>query len=143
MSVLLPLTLHLAVALGIYALAGSLGLLLMPAERKARLWEEMTDAPGLLFGYGALAFAVGAAWIMAHQEWITPLGTIVSIAGWIIAVEGVLLLAVPALMVRLMLAMRPLTVPLCIVGIVIGALLIMAGLTGIANAVPDYMTTPV
>ena len=30
---------------------------------------------------------------MVHQEWITPLGTIITLAGWIIAIEGVLLLA--------------------------------------------------
>ena len=143
MSVLLPLTLNLAIALGIYAFAGSLGVLLSPAERRTRLVEEMVESPGLIFAYGAIAFAVGATWVMVHQEWITLLGTIVTLAGWIIAIEGVLLLAFPAIVVRLALAMRPVLVPACIVGIIIGLLLIVLGLTGIANAVPAYMTSPV
>lgn len=142
MSVLLPLTLHLAVAFGAYVFAGSLGVLLMPAARRARLWEEMAESPGLLFGYGALALAVGAAWIMAHQEWMTPLGTLLSLVGWIIALEGVLLLALPALFMRLVLAIRPILVPLCILGLVIGLLLILAGLTGRADARFDLARAP-
>ena len=143
MSVLLPLTMKLALALGIYALAGSLGVLLSSPERRARLFEEMADSPGLMYAYGIIAFAIGATWLMVHQEWLTPLGTIVTLAGWIIAIEGVLLLAFPAIIVRFALALRPVLVPACIVGIVLGALLIILGLTGVANAVPEYLTTPV
>ena len=143
MSVLLPLTLKLAIVLGIYAVAGSLGLLLSPPERRTRLFEEMTESPGLVFGYGVIAFAIGAAWLLVHQEWLTPLGTIVTLAGWIIAIEGVLLLAFPAIMIRFALATRKVLVPACIVGIILGVVLIILGLTGVANAVPDYVATPV
>jgi hypothetical protein len=143
MSALLPLTLKLAIALGIYALAGSLGVLLSSAERRTRLFEELVESPGLIFGCGVIAFAIGATWLMVHQEWITPLGIIVTLAGWIIAIEGVLLLAFPAIVVRFAGALRPVLVPACRVGIVLGVLLIILGLTGVANAVPDYMTSPV
>ncbi|HEY1124594.1 MAG TPA: DUF2065 domain-containing protein [Sphingobium sp.] len=135
MSVLMPLTLHLAVALGVYIVAASLGMLFTPAARVDRLYAELADSPGLILAYGVIAFAIGAAWLMVHQEWITPLGIIVSIAGWIFAAEGVLMLAAPALMVRLAAVFRPILRPACIVAILLGALLVFAGLTGQADAV--------
>ena len=135
MSVLMPLTLHLAVALGVYIAAASLGMLLMPAARVDRLYADLADSPGLILAYGVIAFAVGAVWLMVHQEWITPLGIIVSIAGWVVAVEGVLMLVAPALMIRLSAVFRPILRPACIVAILLGALLVFAGLTGRADAV--------
>jgi len=137
MSVFMPLTLHLAVALGAYIVVASLGMLLAPADRIDRLYEEMQDSPGLMLAFGVIAFAVGAAWLMAHREWITPLGFAVSIAGWIFVIEGLLMLVAPAVMVRLFAVVRPILRPACVVAILVGALLIFAGLTGRADA-PGY-----
>lgn len=137
MSVFMPLTLHLAVALGAYIVIASLGMLLAPADRIDRLYEEVRDSPGLMLAFGVFAFAIGAAWLMAHREWLTPLGIVVSIAGWIFVIEGVLMLVAPAIMVRLFAAFRPILRPACLVAILIGALLIFAGLTGRADA-PGY-----
>jgi len=134
MSVLTPLTLHLAVALGVYAIAASLGLLLMPAARTDRLFDEMAESPALILGYGVIAFAIGAAWVTVHRDWMTPLGIIISLSGWWIALEGVALLASPALMVGIARALRPQIRLWSIIAMVIGALLILAGVTGIADA---------
>lgn len=134
MSVLMPITLNLAIALGIYALAGSLGMLLMPAERADRLFDELLESPGLVFAYGLIAFAIGATWIMVHRDWMTPLGIVISLAGWWIALEGVVMLALPGLMARIARILRPRIRLWCMIGIVIGALLILAGVTGVADA---------
>lgn len=134
MSVLMPLTLNLAVALGVYALAGSIGILLSPPERTARLFDEIANSPGLIFAYGVIAFAIGATWIMVHHDWITPLGIIISLAGWLITIEGVLFLAFPQVLVAFALKFKSNMKPWCLIGIVLGLLLIVAGLTGIADA---------
>ncbi len=107
----------------------------MPAARIGRLYEELLESPGLVLAYGVIAFAIGAVWLMVHQEWLTPLGLVVSLAGWIILIEGVLMLAAPALIVRVFAVFRPILRPACIVAIVIGLLLVIAGLTGRADAV--------
>ncbi|MBO9581529.1 MAG: DUF2065 domain-containing protein [Sphingobium sp.] len=137
MSVFMLLTLHLAVALGVYIVVASLAMLLAPADRIDRLYEEMRDSPGLMLAFGVFAFAIGAVWLMVHREWITPLGIVISVVGWIFAVEGVLMLVAPAVMVRLFAVFRPILRPACMVAIVIGALLVLAGLTGRADA-PGY-----
>lgn len=136
MSVYLPLTLHLAVALGVYAFAGSLGMLLMPRERLDRLFDEMGQSPGLMFAYSVIAFAVGAALIMVHHDWISPLGIVVTLAGWLIGIEGVAMLAFPSAMARIAAAFRPQIRLWCVLGLVLGALLILAGLAGRADALP-------
>ena len=130
----MPLTLHLAVAFGVYIAAASLGMLLMPAARVERLYQELADSPGLVMAYGVIAFVVGAAWIMVHHEWLTGLGMVVSLVGWIMAIEGVLMLAAPAVMIRIALVFRPVLKPACVIAIVVGVLLIVAGLTGRADA---------
>ncbi len=134
MSVLVPLTLHLSVALGVYCLAASLGLLIAPRERIAGLFEEMADSPGLLYAFGLITLAIGSAWIMAHREWTTPLGIAVSLAGWIAAIEGVLLLALPGLMVRIMLVFRSIVRPCAVAGVLIGLVFILLGLLGRPDA---------
>jgi len=136
MSVYLPLTLHLAVALGAYAFAGSLGMMLMPRERTDRLFEEIGQSPGLMFAYGVIALAIGSVWIMAHRDWISPLGIVISAAGWWIALEGVVMLAFPAAVARFAAMLRPQIRLWLVLGLVLGLLLIVAGLTGRADALP-------
>ena len=93
-------TAWLSVLLGVYLLAGGIGALV-----RGNLWPEMIAeferSPALVAITGAVAFAVGAIIVSVHNLWTSPAAIIVSIAGWMAVVEGLCLLAVPHLWLRL------------------------------------------
>lgn len=87
-----PVTETIAAFLGLYMLAGGLGLL---AERGvwSRVIQGIADSPALGYLTGIIVFVVGAAIVAVHNRWGTPLEIIVSLIGWAGLVEGVLMLA--------------------------------------------------
>ena len=93
-------TVWLSVLLGAYLIAGGIG-----ALAHGRDWPEIVAeferSPALVAVTGAVAFAVGAVIVSVHNQWTSPAAIIVSLAGWWAVVEGLVLVAVPDLYLRL------------------------------------------
>ncbi len=125
------LTLSLATAFGVYALAGGISLLAAPARWRGVL-DELAGSPALVSITGVLAFALGATLTIIHDLWTDPLAVTVSLLGWISALEGLVLIAWPAPFLRLITALTrpgPITV-YAIAALLLGAILLFAGMTG-------------
>jgi uncharacterized protein YjeT (DUF2065 family) len=95
-----PLTLHLMGALGLYLVAVGAGILLAP-ERWQAMGEEMERSPALTVTMGVATYAIGVALLGVHHGVADPLQIIVTAVGAIAALEGLLLLAVPKVMMAL------------------------------------------
>jgi hypothetical protein len=129
------LTLQLAQAIGLYALAAGIGLLLVPGRMTAIL-AEMESSPGLTYAFGVIAFALGIAILIPHHLLYDPLSCFVTGLAAAATAQGALILAAPRIFFALA---RPAAFPerlLAIVAIVGGAVLFLAGFTGRADALP-------
>jgi len=82
----------LAALIGLYFLAGGVGLL-VDRNNATKLMRELTAQP--MFGYlgGLIAFAIGGAIVGVHNNWNSLLSGFVSLVGWLSLLEGVLMLA--------------------------------------------------
>jgi hypothetical protein len=93
-----PLTLHLLGAIGLYTVAIGAGALIDPGRWQG-LGAEMERSPGLTMLMGLVTFAVGVALLGVHHGLADPLQILVSATGAIAALEGLLILAVPRVMI--------------------------------------------
>ncbi len=91
-------TLWLSVLLGAYLVAGGIGALL---RGDSEMIGEFERSPALVAISGAVAFAIGALIVSIHNRWSDPAAILVSAAGWIAIAEGLVLLALPDLWLRL------------------------------------------
>ena len=129
----LPLTLDLLVAFGLYCLAAGVGGVLAP-ERWRGMLEDL-ERPAVSYIAGFAVFAIGVAIILAHNLWTDPLAILVSLLGWGAAIEGLILIATPALLLAIA---RPFLGAIRIwafVSVFIGAVLIAIGMTAHANPI--------
>lgn len=129
------LTLQLAQALGLYAMAAGIGILAAPDRFRAIL-GEMEASPGLCYAFGLAAFAIGTAILIPHHLLADPLAAVVTIIAACAAIEGLLLLAAPQILIAIG---RPFLAAVRLWGIVailLGLLLFLAGFTGRADALP-------
>ncbi len=127
------LTLRLAEAFGLYLAAIGAGALIAP-DRWRAIGDEFERSPGLTLLSGVLAFAFGALIFGVHHSLTDPLAIVVTIAGAIGAVEGLVLLAVPQALTgisRFAFARPRLW---AIVAVLLGVAFFVAGLTGHATA---------
>jgi len=120
-------TAWLSVLLGAWLLAGGLG-----AIARGNLWPEIVAdferSPALVAITGAVAFAVGALIVTFHNLWASPAAIIVSAAGWMAVLEGLTLLAVPDLWLRLARAVMKGAKIWGVVMLVLGAFLLSSAL---------------
>jgi hypothetical protein len=128
------LTLRLAEAFGVYLLAVGAGALIAPGRWRA-IGAELDRSPGLALVTGLFTFAFGAAIFGVHHGLTDPLAVIVTIAGAVGAVEGLLLIAVPDLMIAIGRPFFAYPRAWALVLLVLGAALLLAGLTGHANPI--------
>lgn len=128
------LTLHLCVLIGLYMIAAGIGGVTGNA-RWDELVGELERSAGLLYLVGAFAFAVGALIVMIHNRWTDPLACLVSVVGWAALAEGLVVLAYPAAWLALARPMLRHVRAVAIAAILLGALLLLAGLTGRADPV--------
>ena len=133
-TVMTPLTLALAKALGVYMLAAGLSGLIAPTRWRAIL-DGLRASDALVYVTGVFTFALGATLVLLHTVWTDPLAIAVTLVGWAAAIEGVVLIAYPEPLLKLGASMlRPgIARPYAIVAIVIGAVFLFAGLFGRAG----------
>lgn len=125
------LTLWIAIAFGAYMLAAGLGGAIERSHWNG-IVRDLRHSPGLTFLAGVVTFSLGAAIVMVHNDWSSLLSGFVSLMGWAAAIEGLILLAFPKLLLDLSeRLMTPYLVSAFIAfAIVLGGLLVMLGLTG-------------
>jgi len=95
-----PLTLHLMAAIGLYMVAIGCGALLAPG-RWRQMIDEMESGAALTTLMGLVTFAIGVALLGVHHERGDPLQIVVTAIGAIAALEGLLILAVPKVMLSI------------------------------------------
>lgn len=130
------LTLDLAKAYGLYILVTGLSGLFAP-DRWRQVMEDYARSPGLTYLTAVLVFGLGITLVMIHHLWIDPLAIVVSLVGWIILVEGILLMALPDPLLKIGAASvgsPAATRAWAIFAIIAGAVLLAAGVTGHATA---------
>lgn len=128
------LTLSLAKAMGVYMIAGGLSGLIS-RERWAKILEDFRNNASLTYMSGVFVFVMGVAIILAHNIWTDPLAIVVSLIGWVAAIEGLVLIAWPDPLLKWAFSlMRPGAVRVWAVAIIIvGAVLLLLGVTGRAG----------
>lgn len=124
-----PTTLHMAVLLGLVCLAGGIGALLSPSQWP-EVFAELEASPTLTVGVAFAAIVFGAFVILFHRSWSDPVAVTVSLIGWASFVEGLLLLGLPRLYLRLARPMARYARHWGAAALVLGAFLLSAGLTG-------------
>ena len=129
------LTLDLATAIGLYWIAAGIGLWLAP-ERMRAMVDDLVRVPGLTYGLGLGVFAIGAAILIPHHVLYDPLSVLVTMLAALFALEGLALIAVPHILVRIAQPFLNGARLWAIVSLVLGVLMLLAGLTGRADALP-------
>jgi hypothetical protein len=132
MTTAIPLTLHLAILIGLYELAAGVAGFTGTITWSAVI-DEFERSPALTFVTGFMAFVIGGVLVLAHNIWADPLAVIVSLIGWIALVEGLLIMVIPRPLLgfsrRLVTSQRAVSV----FAMIVGALLIILGLLGRAD----------
>jgi len=129
------LTLDLATAIGLYWIAAGIGLLTAPDRMRAMV-DDLVRVPGLTYGIGLGVFAIGTAILIPHHILHDPLSVIVTVLAALVALEGLALIAAPQILVRIAQPFLNSARLWAIVSLVLGALMLFAGLTGRADALP-------
>ena len=135
MDTISVLTLRLAEAIGLYLLAIGIGGFVAP-DRWRTMVDELERHPGLTMLMGVVAFAIGAVIFGVHHSLHDPLAAIVTIVGAVAAIEGLVLLAAPGLLVAVSRPFLAAARLWAIVSIALGGILFLLGLTGRADPIP-------
>jgi hypothetical protein len=129
------LTLRLAEAIGLYWLAAGIGLLIQPQKLRA-IVDDFEHSPGLVYAVGIAAFTIGTAILIPHHVLYDPLSVIVTVLAALLALEGLVLIAVPQLLLAFARSFVTGARFWALIAIVLGLLLFLAGFTGRADALP-------
>ena len=132
MTTAIPLTLHLAILIGIYDLAAGLAGFTGAIKWRAVL-DEFEGSPALTFVTGFMAFVIGGVLILAHNTWTDPLAAIVSFIGWIALFEGILMMVIPKPLLSFSRSLVTNQRAVSVFAIIVGVLLIALGLVGHAD----------
>ena len=132
MTTAIPLTLHLAILIGLYDLAAGLAGF-TGAIKWSALLDEFEGSSALTFVTGFMTFAIGGVLILVHNIWTDPLAAIVSLIGWIALVEGLLLMVIPKPLLSFSRSLVSNQRVVSVFAIIVGALLIALGLVGHAD----------
>ena len=128
------LTLRLSEVIGLYMIVVGIGGLIAPSRWRAMM-DDLERSPGLVMALGFPVFATGATLVLIHSIWTDPLAVIVSLIGYVALIEGALLLAIPAPLIRIGRWSVNFTRAWAALSIVLGILLFLAGLTGRATVI--------
>jgi uncharacterized protein YjeT (DUF2065 family) len=131
-TTIIPLTLYLAEAMGLYLILIGLSGLSAPLRWTA-LMDELSRSPALQMILGVMVFAIGVTLVIVHSHLTDTLAIIVTVIGWAALLEGALLIVVPALLLRIGAWSLKFTRIWAVVSLIFGILLGLAGLTGRAG----------
>ncbi len=125
------LTLSIATAFGTYLLAAGAGGVI-DRSRWGAILQDLRESSGLAFLAGLITFALGVVIILVHNHWSDVLAGFISLIGWVAALEGLILLAYPGPLLDLSdKLMKPQFINAFMsFAVVVGALLLLLGLTG-------------
>lgn len=129
------LTLQLARVYGIGVLVFAVTALLKPGSMSAAI-ADFERSPGLVLLAAMFAVILGLTLVTLHSAWIDVPAILVSLAGWLVLIKGILLLAAPEGLLRLgsAAASSPARVRLWgVVALILGAIYLAIGLTGHAT----------
>lgn len=87
----MSLTQVLALLLGLYFVAASIGMLIDPRSIDQML-PNLADNPMMAYLAGIMVFVIGGTIISVHNIWIDVLSSFVTFVGWAALIEGLLLL---------------------------------------------------
>ena len=127
------LTLQLAQALGLYMIVAGLSGLVAPQRWKGTI-DDLACSAGMQMAMGVAVFAIGVALVISHSILTDPLAIIVTLFGWAALLEGALLIAAPAPLIRIGRLALGQTRLWAILSLILGLLLGLAGLTGRAGS---------
>jgi hypothetical protein len=123
-------TFCLAILIGAVTIATGIG-----GWRRPKAWETMFDeferSPGLTLAVAFVAILFGTLVLLLAGGWSGGLATALSVIGLASLAEGLILLAVPDLYLGLMRPALRFARPWSAFAILLGALLLIAGLLGI------------
>ncbi len=91
---------YLALLFGTYIIAVSIPMI-WNQKRLVSMMEDFIDSPPLIFLTGVLALIGGISVICFHNIWTASWRSLVTLFGWIAAIEGVLIIIMPEPLIRL------------------------------------------
>lgn len=89
----LNLTDFLSLMFGVYLIAAAISLLLMNDDYP-EMMEEFIENGALGYLTGVVVFALGVVLVRVHNDWSSWQAGFVSLVGWGVLIEGVLMLAI-------------------------------------------------
>lgn len=127
------LTLSLAKAFGVYMIAAGLGGLVAPGKWRTLL-EEFRNGEALTYVTAIFVYILGVAIILTHNLWTDPLAILISLVGWVAAIEGVVLMVAPKPLLDFAASLtRPGAMKALAVGVIgLGAIIALLGFVGVA-----------
>jgi len=90
---------YLALLFGTYIIAVSIPMI-WNQKRLVGVMEAFIDSPPLIFLAGVLALFGGISVICFHNIWTVDWRSLITLFGWIAAIEGVLMIMVPDPLIR-------------------------------------------
>jgi len=90
---------YLALLFGTYIVAVSIPMI-WSQKRLVEMMEDFIDNPPLIFLTGVLVLIGGISVIYFHNIWTADWRSLITLFGWIAAIEGVLLIIIPAPLIR-------------------------------------------
>ncbi|MBI1360742.1 MAG: DUF2065 domain-containing protein [Alphaproteobacteria bacterium] len=130
------LTLTLAKAYGLYMLVTGLSGIVAPGRWNAMV-VDFQDSPGLTYLTAVITFVLGLVLVGIHSFWTDPLAVVISLIGWIVLIEGLLLFAVPQGFLRLgasLVGTAGRARAYAVFAVILGVVLLVLGVMGRADA---------
>jgi len=90
---------YLALLFGTYIIAVAIPMI-WNQKRIVGMMEEFIDSPTLIFLTGVLALIGGISVICFHNIWTADWRSVITLFGWIAAIEGLLMMMVPGPLIK-------------------------------------------
>jgi len=95
-----------------------------------RIYEDISNSPGLIFIAGAMALAVGVAFVTFHNIWVADWRVFITVYGWLALLGGIVRMVFPDVAIRIgkrMMANNSMLLVTAGLNVIIGAFLCYQG----------------